>query len=58
MRTNPIVPNTSIPPHLNQTPKTNTAQTKPERLAPAMWLRVVAGFDKPFGHDGLPTVWG
>jgi hypothetical protein len=22
------------------------------------WLRKVLGIDAPFGHDGLPTVWG
>lgn len=58
MRTQQTVTNLPNPPHLNQTPKPNAAPTKPERLAPATWLRVVAGFDKPFGHDGLPTVWG
>jgi hypothetical protein len=27
-------------------------------LPAGQWLRVVLGFDAPFGHDGLPTVWG
>ncbi|MDF2441737.1 MAG: hypothetical protein JWN98_2721 [Abditibacteriota bacterium] len=27
-------------------------------LPAAQWLRVMTGFDAPFGHDGLPTVWG
>jgi len=22
------------------------------------WLRRMTGFQAPFGHDGLPTVWG
>jgi hypothetical protein len=28
------------------------------KLAPSMWLRAMTDFDAPFGHDGLPTVWG
>ena len=28
------------------------------RLAAGDWLRAVAGFSAPFGHDGMPTVWG
>jgi len=37
-------------------PSHNTAaQTA---LPAGQWLRVVMGFEAPFGHDGLPTVWG
>lgn len=31
---------------------------KREVLPAAQWLRAVTGFEAPFGHDGLPTVWG
>jgi hypothetical protein len=31
---------------------------KPKALAPGQWMRVVMGFEAPFGHDGMPTVWG
>jgi hypothetical protein len=27
-------------------------------LSAGEWARRVLGFDAPFGHDGLPTVWG
>ena len=27
-------------------------------LPAGQWLRAVLGFEAPFGHDGLPTVWG
>jgi hypothetical protein len=27
-------------------------------LSAGEWLRKVLGIDAPFGHDGLPTVWG
>jgi hypothetical protein len=27
-------------------------------LSPGQWMRTVLGFEAPFGHDGLPTVWG
>jgi hypothetical protein len=31
----------------------------PSRLISAgQWMREVTGFTAPFGHDGLPTVWG
>jgi hypothetical protein len=36
-----------------------TSQASPViKLAPSMWLRAMTDFDAPFGHDGLPTVWG
>ncbi len=31
---------------------------EPRRLAAGQWLRVMTGFSAPFGHDGMPTVWG
>lgn len=50
-------PNTEEPdagPMLAPTSPINTSRP----LAAGDWLRVVAGFRAPFGHDGLPTVWG
>ncbi|MEO6908652.1 MAG: hypothetical protein ABI210_12260 [Abditibacteriaceae bacterium] len=54
--------------HSTQEPttKTSSSQTEKEtnpvqpvvKLAPSMWLRAMTDFDAPFGHDGLPTVWG
>lgn len=44
-------------------PQENSQQnTRPETKAPvitpAQWARLVLGNQKPFGHDGMPTVWG
>ena len=36
----------------------SAADNQPRRLAAGDWLRAVMGFRAPFGHDGLPTVWG
>ena len=36
----------------------NRAQDETRRLAAGDWLRAVMGFSAPFGHDGMPTVWG
>ena len=33
-------------------------EKEPCRLAAGQWLRVMTGFSAPFGHDGMPTVWG
>jgi hypothetical protein len=36
-------------------------ESRPEArqaLSPGQWMRAVLGFEAPFGHDGLPTVWG
>jgi hypothetical protein len=32
------------------------AQTR--LVSAGQWMREVTGFNAPFGHDGLPTVWG
>jgi len=35
------------------------ASVEAQRVLPAgQWLRVVMGFEAPFGFDGMPTVWG
>jgi len=42
-------------------PKTEKGKTEAQeiiKLAPSLWLRAMTDFDAPFGHDGLPTVWG
>lgn len=31
---------------------------KQRRLAAGEWLRAMTDFAAPFGHDGMPTVWG
>lgn len=31
---------------------------KPQVLSAGQWLRAVVGVEAPFGHDGMPTVWG
>jgi len=36
----------------------NRQSEEPRRLAAGDWLRAVMGFSAPFGHDGMPTVWG
>ncbi|HEX8236225.1 MAG TPA: hypothetical protein VF600_09740 [Abditibacteriaceae bacterium] len=37
----------------------NSLQPATPRLVSAgQWMREVTGFKAPFGHDGLPTVWG
>jgi hypothetical protein len=41
----------------NQSSVTDAKNTQ-RRISAADWLRVVGGFKAPFGHDGLPTVWG
>ena len=37
--------------------KQHDAAQQPEVLAAGLWLRVVLGFEAPFGFDGMPTVW-
>jgi hypothetical protein len=36
----------------------NSLSTSARRVSAGQWLREVTGFEAPFGHDGLPTVWG
>ena len=48
---------TETAPAQNQEQNSN-AQRESRRLAAGDWLRAVAGFSAPFGHDGMPTVWG
>jgi len=43
--------------HGVQRHEANQNQTAPA-LPAGQWLRAVLGFEAPFGHDGLPTVWG
>lgn len=57
--------NHNAQPHQNtQTnPSFNTAEPRngdqPSQLLSAgQWVRAVTGLQAPFGHDGLPTVWG
>jgi hypothetical protein len=30
----------------------------PRVISAGEWLRLMTGFQAPFGHDGMPTVWG
>jgi hypothetical protein len=38
----------------NESPQPAT----PRLVSAGQWMREVTGFKAPFGHDGLPTVWG
>ncbi len=47
----------SSPAHTgSSTARHTAAQTR--RVSAGQWMREVTGFNAPFGHDGLPTVWG
>lgn len=48
---------TRTPHHKVQRDEANQNHTA-HALPAGQWLRAVLGFDAPFGHDGLPTVWG
>ena len=39
-------------------PEKNPASEAVQVLPPGQWMRKVLGFEAPFGHDNLPTVWG
>jgi len=42
-----------------RTDENQTLATGSQRvLGAGEWLRAVTGFQAPFGHDGMPTVWG
>jgi hypothetical protein len=38
-------------------PRPSRKSTDGPILDAGEWLRAMTGFDAPFGHDGMPTVW-